>query len=718
MHTNSELQLARQFIETTGENLFLTGKAGTGKTTFLRDLKETSCKRMIVVAPTGIAAMNAGGVTIHSFFQLSFAPHIPDTRLVSQKTFYKFSKEKINIIRSLNLLVIDEVSMVRADLLDAVDGVLRRYRDREKPFGGVQLLMIGDMQQLAPVVKEDERQLLEKYYDTNFFFSSRALNKTSYYTIELKQVYRQQDMKFLDLLNKIRTNQADDYTISELNKRYIPDFNYKDKEGYITLTTHNYQAQRINEVRLAELPGEQYSFNAKIEGEFTEYLYPIDKALHLKRGAQIMFVKNDTSGQKRYYNGKIGKVTRIDSRNIEVLGEGDTVPFLLEREKWQNTQYSLNPESKEITEKVLGSFEHYPVKLAWAITIHKSQGLTFEHAIIDANSSFAHGQVYVALSRCKTLEGMLLSSPLNKELLISDDDIEEFTNKMEASQPRQDELAVASNKYFYELVKELFDFKPIEKSLFYLTRLIDEHFYRLYPNLLEKYKVACDEFTADILKVAEKFSQQYTSMIQEIFSQEKVLDTNLNERIYSGSAYFCDKLTSIVQQLIYSTHIDTDNKDLAKRYSDTLEDLKELVRIKIFVLDASSRSFSIGEYLSAKAKASIQEQTKKAKEKKSKISKEVKVDIPGDILHPKLYRSLKLWRDAEARKTHLPVYTVIQQKAMLGITNLLPVSENELLQIPYLGKKSVEKYGDVIIDIVYQYMKEAGIKKAGMLDMG
>ena len=282
MENNPELQLAWQFIENTGTHLFLTGKAGTGKTTFLRRLKEQSPKRMVILAPTGIAAINAGGVTIHSFFQLSFAPFVPETTFNSSQTHYRFSKEKRNIIRSMDLLVIDEISMVRADLLDAIDSALRRYRDREKPFGGVQLLMIGDLQQLAPVVKENEWEMLKNYYETPYFFASRALRETVYMTIELKTVYRQSDTFFLSLLNKIRENQADDEVLNELNRRYQPGFRPRKEEGYIRLTTHNYQAQKVNDNELASLPGQTYSFRAEIDGTFPEYLYPADEVLTIK----------------------------------------------------------------------------------------------------------------------------------------------------------------------------------------------------------------------------------------------------------------------------------------------------------------------------------------------------------------------------------------------------------------------------------------------------
>ena len=427
MENNPELQLAWQFIENTGTHLFLTGKAGTGKTTFLRRLKEHTPKRMVVLAPTGIAAINAGGVTIHSFFQLSFAPFVPETTFNSSQTHYRYSKEKRNIIRSMDLLVIDEISMVRADLLDAVDATLRRYRDREKPFGGVQLLMIGDLQQLAPVVKDNEWELLRKHYETPYFFASHALKETVYMTIELKKVYRQSDTFFLSLLNKIRENKADDEVLNELNRRYQPGFQPQKEEGYIRLTTHNYQAQKVNDRELASLSGKAYHFRAEIEGDFPEYSYPADELLTIKEGAQIMFLKNDPSSEKRYYNGMIGEVVTVNDAGIIVRGKGNKSEFQLLPEEWGNYKYVLNEETKEITEVIEGTFRQYPIRLAWAITIHKSQGLTFERAIIDARNSFAHGQTYVALSRCTSLEGLVLKSKISSRDIFIRKEIVEFS---------------------------------------------------------------------------------------------------------------------------------------------------------------------------------------------------------------------------------------------------------------------------------------------------
>jgi ATP-dependent exoDNAse (exonuclease V) alpha subunit len=405
---NPQLQMAYNFLELTNQNVFLTGKAGTGKTTFLQNLKRNSPKRMVVLAPTGVAAINAGGATIHSFFQMPFGPHIPELTLVQDekngdRAIFKLNKMKIDIIRTLDLLIIDEISMVRADLLDGIDEVLRRYRNTTRPFGGVQLLMIGDLQQLAPVVKDDEWNILKAYYETAFFFSSRALRKTSYITVELKHIYRQSDRFFIDILNQIRNNRVSQETFIELNKRYIPGFTPNEKDGYITLTTHNYQSNELNQFRLGQIAEKAFVPKATVEGNFPVHAYPTELELELKKGAQVMFVKNDPSPEKLYYNGKIGKITHIEDEIVYVNCPGDTDEIPVGRAEWQNTSYTIDNETKEIKETIEGTFVQYPLKLAWAITIHKSQGLTFEKVVIDAAQAFSHGQVYVALSRCKHL---------------------------------------------------------------------------------------------------------------------------------------------------------------------------------------------------------------------------------------------------------------------------------------------------------------------------
>lgn len=704
MQTNLQLDLAFNYLENTGTNIFLTGKAGTGKTTFLKKLKETSPKRMIVVAPTGVAAINAGGVTIHSFFQLPFGPYIPGSEMASgqNKSYsHKFSRDKINIIRSMDLLVIDEVSMVRADLLDAISDMLRRYRDRNKPFGGVQLLLIGDLQQLAPVAKEDEWNLLREHYASPFFFDSKALSESDYLCIELTQVYRQADDTFVRLLNNIRENRFDENTLHTLNQRYIPNFKPNDKAGYITLTTHNYQAQQINNRKLQELPGPAYTYKAEIKDDFPAYSYPTDEVLELKQDAQVMFVKNDSSGERRYYNGKIGRIVFISPSKIIVsdeLGNDITV----DRETWTNVKYTIDENTKDITETIAGSFSQYPLKTAWAITIHKSQGLTFEHAIIDASAAFSHGQVYVALSRCKTLEGMVLSNPITRNAMISDEKILSYTSSLSERQPCEDQLRQAQQQYYLRLATELFDFNPVQQKLQYTSYAAYTHLQKLYPELSNQYPRVRDYFRSDIVEVGERFCQQLTRMI----SSTNLYDTDehIQDRIRKGCAYFLEKIETYCLPLIEASDVEIDNKEARKAFTSALKAFSDELTIKVATLKACQDGFRLIDYLSAKAKANIEESAVASKQKSTRKSTEAeKIPVSTDVLHPELYARLKQWRYELAVEKELPPYTILQQKALIGVCNTLPTNSKELLKIPGIGKKIIENYGETLLEIVSSY---------------
>ncbi len=680
---------------------------------------------MVVLAPTGIAAINAGGVTIHSFFQLSFAPFVPDTTLNSAQIHYRINKEKRNIIRSMDLLVIDEISMVRADLLDAVDATLRRYRDREKPFGGVQLLMIGDLQQLAPVVKDSEWEMLRHYYETPYFFASRALRETTYMTIELEKVYRQSDTFFLSLLNKIRENKADDEVLNELNKRYQRDFQPPKEEGYIRLTTHNNQAQRINDRELASLPGKAYSFRAEVKDDFPEYSYPADEVLTIKEGAQIMFLKNDVSSEKRYYNGMIGEVVTVNEMGMFVRGKDSEHEFQLLQEEWGNYKYVLNEETKEITEEIAGVFRQYPIRLAWAITIHKSQGLTFERAIIDARNSFAHGQTYVALSRCKTLDGMVLESPLRREAIISDSVVDNFTKAVERNKPGNKQLNDMQKAYFFDLLSDLFNFYSIEQAYKRLLRMMDEDLYRLFPKQLAEYKALEPHMKERIVEVARRFRNQYTQLINE--SEDYAGNQELQERIRSGAGYFRKELEP-VRALFDKANMPLDNRELRKQLNERLQTLDDALCIKESLLDTVCTStFTVSDYLKQKAKVMLSleedsstsasssrvpgEKRERKERAASSRSGKVKVDVPTDILHPELYRALAEWRTEKTREANVPAYVIMQQKALMGIVNLLPDTPAALEAIPYFGAKGVEKYGLEILGIVRKYMKENQVER-------
>lgn len=609
---NQELELAWTIIETTGANLFLTGKAGTGKTTFLKELRKRSLKRMVVLAPTGIAAINAEGVTIHSFFQLPLSPYIPGTTFDrSEKKYFRFSKIKRDIIRTLDLLVIDEISMVRADLLDAIDAVMRRYRDRTKPFGGAQLLMIGDLQQLAPVIKDDEWTLLNSVYDTPYFFSSKALALASYHTVELKNVYRQQDTSFISLLNKIRENKADETTLAQLNKRYIPDFTPDKESDYIRLTTHNYQAQAVNEHELSLLTSAEHVYSADVEGTFPETSYPADKELVLKEGAQIMFIKNDPD--KRYFNGMIGEVVSLTGKNIVVRSKDSRQTFNLEKSEWTNSKYTLDDESKEIKETVEGVFKQYPIRLAWAITIHKSQGLTFDHAIIDISHSFAHGQTYVALSRCRTLDGIVLSEPLQRDAIISDNVVDSFVGNISKLTPSETEVSKLQQSYIIQVLDELFDFTQLQASFNLLLRTIDEHFYRKYPKLLTEYKCVGTKFT-DLIDVARKFKMQYARLAQNN-SQCGMLE----ERVRKAAEYYSTKLSEF-DILCKKTKVSTDNKQLKKQFDDRFTTFSDELNLKIKLLKYESckdTKFDVADLLSVKAKILLSKNETEPKHVKS-----------------------------------------------------------------------------------------------------
>lgn len=710
--SNPELDLAWRIVENTGMHMFLTGKAGTGKTTFLKELKRRSPKRMVVTAPTGIAAINAEGMTLHSFFQLPFAPYIPDTVFNAGKDAYRyrFSKEKIRIIRSIDLLVIDEISMVRADLLDAVDSVLRRYRSSHLPFGGVQLLMIGDLQQLAPVVKAEEWELLSKHYDTPYFFSSRALAETQYATIELKQTYRQTDAHFLNLLNRVRTNTADRRVLEELNRRYKPQFVPPKEESYIRLTTHNILAQNINERELGKIDRPVFVFNAVITGKFPEYSYPTDETLTLKQGAQIMFVKNDCSPEKRYFNGMIGEITAIDEKGFYVRSKDYPEEIRVEQEQWDNSRYTLNEKTMEITEEIEGTFSQFPVRLAWAITIHKSQGLTFSHAIIDAHDSFAHGQVYVALSRCRTLEGMVLSTPLGSGAIICDNTVERYTSGIERRTPSGDNIGEWEKRYFHQLLSELFGFSQVSQCFEDVQRLLVEHFHRLYPQTLERFNALSPVLQEKITDVSLRFANQYTRLVSE--QTDFASSTLLQQRLMQGATYFAQELLPFVE-LAQGLSLPTDNKTLKKRVDETTDKFRHAVSLKHSLLEhVKEHGFQTGDYLKRKAILALEaeEETSAPAKKSAKKSKEAKLEVPEDILYPNLYKHITTWRGKKAREAGLPAYCILQQKAVLGIVNLLPDTPKALHRIPYLGKVSIEKYGDELLDIICRYMKDNDLK--------
>ena len=721
-HVNPELDLAWQFVERTGVNVFLTGKAGTGKTTFLRRLKERSPKRMVVVAPTGVAAINAGGVTIHSFFQFPLAPYIPNTSFRGSDEKYRFSKEKKNIIRTLDLLVIDEISMVRADLLDQIDAVLRLHKDKNRPFGGVQLLMIGDLSQLAPVVKESEWAMLREYYATPYFFGSLALQQTQHVTIELSHVYRQTDHTFINILNEVRENRLTAESLALLNARVgvslqlsklsenseNSEFKIQNSEltdGTIRLTTHNATANRYNEDRMDALKTPHFSFKATVTGNFPETSYPAEETLVLKKGCQVMFLKNDSQGS-RYYNGKLGEVTFVDGSKICVRGLEDNTEVEVEPEVWTNAHYVIDKESKEIREEIEGEFRQYPLRLAWAITIHKSQGLTFERAVLDVNAAFAAGQVYVALSRLRSLDGLVLTAPLSASAVLTDTAVSNYMN-MELEQARHtaDSLSTLQRDYYLYQLTELFTFRELEWDFRRVLRLIDEHLYKVYPLLLKMYKQADEQFARELTAVSATFYRQYAALVMQ--SEDYATDKLLAERIHKAAVYFADHLDTLLKPLIERTRLDSDNKEIKERITEAVYALQQSFAQKRHLLaSVIARGFSVTSYLKDKAVGLLNAEQPAKRERKSKAVEKIEVDRNSDIKHPKLFHKLRAWRAARAEELGRPVYGVLTQKALIGIVNELPVSGRELLRMPGFGKKSLELFGREILAIVQEYIDD------------
>ena len=694
---NSELQLAHDFVQYTGHNIFLTGRAGTGKTTFLRDLKESSPKRMIIVAPTGVAAINAGGVTIHSFFQLPFGPRVPGYTENEDRKGFRFSTHKRNIIRSLDLLIIDEISMVRADLLDSIDERLRQFRRNNQPFGGVQLLLIGDMQQLPPVVKGDEWELLRKFYDTPYFFSSQALRKSDYVTITLQYVYRQRDEKFISILNKIRDKQVDEETLALLNERHKPDFNPGD-DNYIILTTHNAKAKAINDKKLGALKGKKERFTATVAGNFPEYMYPTELELELKVGAQVMFVKNDPDVEKRFFNGKIGNITGIHEDGVIVRCPDDNEDIYVTPLEWQNVKYFIEEESKEIKETVEGTFTQIPLKLAWAITIHKSQGLTFDRAIIDSEAAFAHGQVYVALSRCRSLEGLILSTKFSPNSLKQDKSIEGFNIQTSKSQANQEDLNILKATYQQQLLEDLIDFSGLQHHVNSLYYLLHDNRKSLQPEVDAIIKDMKGQVQKEVVEVSDKFKSQIGKLLEKNRDAEK--NDELQERIRKGADYFSEKLQSLVLGKMEVFTVETDNKEIQKKILKAEKRLLEETWYKRACLEACRKEFVVKDYLKERAKASLEEMPKKPSVRKEKLP------VSKEIINTGLYELLKEWRNAKARESGLPHYRVISLRAMRALSNYVPSNMEELKRMHGFGKKKMEQYGEEILELINEYCQD------------
>lgn len=702
---NRLFHLAADLVNQSSRNIYLTGKAGTGKTTFLKYIRENCSKQMVVVAPTGVAAINAGGVTMHSFFQLPFSPFLPGVGGAGEDIEdittpggligrLRMTTDKKKIIQELELLVIDEVSMVRCDMLDAIDAVLRHVRHRRNErFGGVQVVMIGDMWQLPPVVKEAEWRLLKEHYNSPYFFDSHVIKDEPPVFIEFEKIYRQNEKAFITLLNQVRNNQLDDEGQRLLEKLFQPSFRRSKGDGYIILTTHNEKAANTNFTELGNLDKEVFSYKAEIEGDFPESSFPAEELLQLKVGAQVMFIKNDSEKIRRYFNGKIGTVEELDNERISIRCNDESALIEVKKEKWENIRYSLNKATRQLEEEVLGSFVQYPLKLAWAITIHKSQGLTFEKAIIDAGDAFAPGQVYVALSRCTTLEGIVLKSRIRPGGLFTDEKIIRFSQNMLSTDLLEEEKERSKRKHQLKILCSLFDYSNEIRDLNELEKYLEEH-KESFNTESQAWISSLLEKLATLRATAEKFHIQ----LQKLYEPEERTEniTSLQERIKAGVTYFTKEQKKI-EQFILQSPVITDSRNHAREFNDSLKEVFIRLSLKKHLLDGIGDRFDIDAYYSRKKNFSVPLFTVHAY---AGVAKQ-KTDNP----HSRLYQQLRKLRDDICSKKDLPIYIVAGSTTLDEMARFLPQTLSELRRISGFGDAKIEKYGQQFLNIILNYCK-------------
>lgn len=691
---NEVFDLAFRFVTETQESIFLTGKAGTGKTTFLKYLKEHCAKNIIVAAPTGVAAINAGGVTLHSLFQLPFHPFLPTatakTELLSR---IRYNKQRLHLLRKMELLVIDEISMVRCDVMDAIDTILRSVRHQHQvPFGGVQILFIGDLFQLPPVAQNQEWAILQEYYQSSFFFDSLAIKEQMPLLIELNKIYRQKEQGFVDLLNKVRNNQIDQDDFNQLNQRYLPGFYPPHGEKYITLTSHNNQAELINRQQLQKLNTASFTYQASIEGDFPENTYPADAALVLKEGAQVMFLKNDTLA-KRFFNGKIGIVKSLDDHEVIVTSDGEDIHVL--KESWENARYTLNRGDGKLEQEVLGTFEQYPLRLAWAITIHKSQGLTFDKVMIDAGASFSSGQVYVALSRCTSLDGIVLLSKINPSVIFNNQHVLNGQNSLITKGSLAERFEHARKLFTQLLLEDLFSFGRTEIEIKQLQQLIIKHKHEL--------NLGAENWVGDLMQqllVEKTVAQKFILRIADLLREEGVVEKNavLQQRIQDAASYFHPRLSGL-QQILQEHPLITELKSAADEINEQLQTLAVAIHTAAYLLQYGNEPFSVTGFLKHRLNLAIPHFriSAYAANKKQTVANNT---------HPELFGLLKEWRDRICNETSLPLYLVANSQSLTEICLYLPLTKEHLLMITGFGKAKVDKYGEEILDIVQNYCDE------------
>lgn len=687
--------LAGDYALRTKENIFLTGKAGTGKTTFLHRLKTETNKQMAVVAPTGVAAINAGGTTIHSFFQIPFNPFIPTLsgkRDLMDKI--KMRSQRRKLLQELELLVIDEISMVRCDTLDAIDTVLRQVRHQyQEPFGGVQVIFIGDLFQLSPVAVDEEWQLLSQYYASPYFFHSQVIGQHPPIQLELDKVFRQSNAEFINLLNEIRNNCTTQAGFNLLMQRYQPGFKPGPDENYITLTTHNYKADKINAEELEKIKGEKKIIKAKIEGDFSERIYPTDVDLVLKTGAKVMVIRNDSETPRRYYNGKTGIIKEFKENTILVHFPDENQDVEIAPVDWENIRYSVNEQNNHIEEDIIGKFTQYPLRLAWAITIHKSQGLTFDKAIIDAGDAFSPGQVYVALSRCRSLEGIILVSQIHNNVLKNNPEILKYDQIRPPVSVLKNQLQHARQRYIQYLLSGLFDYK---KETGVINRII-----RFYEENSTSFNEETRDYLSEILEKLHELSeigQKFQKHLSDIISQIPVNETYLAERMLAAAQYFDDKIRAL-QKHIADIRTSTDNRELASEMTDALKFVYEQADLKIFIIKRIKFPFDSEAFLKIKMQYLVPAMSFNAY---SGYQKSGKITVN----YPALYAKLVGLRNDLADEENMPVYLIAANKSLIEMADYLPSGEKDLMNIHGFGKNKVKKYGSMFLDVIQDFMFE------------
>jgi hypothetical protein len=696
---NELFDLAFRFVTETQESIFLTGKAGTGKTTFLKYLQNHSSKNIIVAAPTGVAAINAGGVTLHSLFQLPFHPFIPtEANRFELLKNVRYQKQRITLLRKMELLVIDEVSMVRADVMDAIDAILKSVRrNHHVPFGGVQLLLIGDLYQLPPVAKNDEWNLLKDYYNSTFFFDSLAIKEQQPLLIELTKIYRQKEESFVQLLNKVRNNIMEREDYEQLNKRYIQNFRPAEDEKFITLTSHNNQADQINQSKLQSLLSPAFTYSAKVEGDFPEHLYPVEKELLLKEGAQVMFTKNDTD--KNYFNGKIGTVVKLEKDKIIVSSDGTEITVKLET--WENTRYTVNRTDEKLQQEVLGRFSQYPLRLAWAITIHKSQGLTFDKVMIDAAASFSSGQVYVALSRCTRLEGIVLLTPIPPSAIYTNAHVVNAQSSLAPKGSLADRFAGARHVFTLQLIEEIFSLGEMQQPLSLLNKQVQLNAGKLSDTSAKWLQSFTQQYNQQ-KAVADKFAIR----AHELMKDDAVIESNtvLQKRINDAGGYFIPVINNMKNDL-QNHEIITEHKEVAAVLDEPLQELMHAFIKTSYLLQYALQPFEVTGFLKHKLNLAIpriQITTYAANKKPTAVS--------GDIPNPELYFSLRNWRDKICNEENMPVYMVANSDTLKEICLYLPLTKQHLQLLSGFGKAKVERFGDELLDMVERYCNQYGLE--------